>query len=136
MYGERGGVVIGVPTLVGVRQDHIGLKRIDQLRDANAQLRESQCGFPVHKIERDQPVLRESRHREGIVQLLAPRLGVGFARTVPVPLSAVEVSRRAIRHLHDPDIRQLAEPRARSDGLVVRMRDNQHRSQPRQVRLI
>ena len=124
MDGEGRGVVIGMASFVGVRDETMQPPLAAQQRKPPRDLGQMQGGVLVGEAEAQEGFVRDAGKRHGGAQLIAARGGIGGGVRKSVPLGGAAAARSAISHVDQGDARQAAELPAEADRLVVGMRDN------------
>ncbi len=126
VYGEGGGVVVGMTALIGMRE-HGGRRfRAQHLGEAADQVGQISPGLLVGDAETEpaqsRGVARVQRRR----QLRLTRRGVIRDASEAIIAGVLGVARRAVGDMDKRRVREPAELRAETDRLVVGVRDDDH----------
>jgi hypothetical protein len=127
MNRERRGVVIGVSAFVWMRKDNVGPDFVDEIRDVEDELEHLETRFTIDVPEPAAAFGRYAEMRESVHDFAAASTRVLFARLESLALSVAFVAGRTIGYVRDDDVRKIGKEAARTDCLVVRMRDDNER---------
>src|SRR4051812_11768704 len=122
--GERRRIVIRMAAFVRMRQDHVGLKLVEEVGNFVAELHEVPCRLSVDESKRANALRWKADHAKRGDDLGASRLCIRVAILIPSAQGILIVERGAVGDVNDRYVGETAQNGAGPDCFIVRMRDD------------
>src|SRR5262249_31997818 len=117
--GQSDGIVIGVSTLVGRREDGVGTNPAEEGKEAARELLKVLRGFAVRKVEMEAALRPDAGEAQGGESFAVAGAGVFMAGGEAVTLGVLHIARGAVSGMNDPEIADGRNVGSHADDLVI-----------------